>query len=128
MYRLGAENLQADAVDVREDVEHAVVITDARRPDALAVDAPAVFQAKGRTEIEPVHAVAHQFPIDQILGLHQLNRGVHVHGGAGEIKCVADTDDVRVLELFIEQRIRICAVAVVGGPVFRRIARFRNRQ
>ena len=37
--RLGAEDLQARAVDVGEDIEHAVVVADARRPDAPAVDA-----------------------------------------------------------------------------------------
>ena len=44
---LGAEDLQARAVDVGEDVEHAVVVADARRPDASAVDVSA-FEADRR--------------------------------------------------------------------------------
>ena len=124
--RLGAEDLEARAVDVGEDVEHALVIADAGRPDAPAVDVPA-FQAKGRAEVEPVDAVAGQFPVHQVLGMHDLHRRVHVHGGAGEVIVVADADDVGVLELLVEQRIRVGAVAVVGGPVLHDGRRTRRR-
>jgi len=43
---LGAEDLQANAVNVREDVEHTVVIPDAGRPDAPAVNV-STFEAEG---------------------------------------------------------------------------------
>ena len=39
---LGAEDLGAHAVDVGEDVERAIVVADAGRPDALAVDVAAL--------------------------------------------------------------------------------------
>ena len=120
--RLGAEDLKADAVDVGEDVEHALVIADAGRPDAPAVDVPA-FEPERRAEVQPVHAVADQFPVHQVLGMHDLHRRVHVHGGAGEVVVFADADDIRVLELLVEQRIRVGAVAVVGGPVLGRSGR-----
>jgi hypothetical protein len=55
--------------------------------------------------------------------MHNLNRGIHVHGGAGEVVIVANTNDIRILELFVEQRIRVSAVAVVGGPVSLRSGR-----
>ena len=45
------------AVDVAEDVERAVVIAEARRPDALAVDLLAVFETERRAEVEPVERV-----------------------------------------------------------------------
>src|SRR5436190_23069889 len=42
--RPGAEHLEARAVDVGENIERPLVIADARRPDAPAVDVPP-FQA-----------------------------------------------------------------------------------
>ena len=54
--RLGAVNHEADAIDVGENVKHAVVIADAGRPNAPTVNIPA-FEAKGRPKIEPVRAI-----------------------------------------------------------------------
>ena len=51
---LGAEHLESRAVDVGEDIEHPLVIADAGRPDAPAVDIPAV-QTIRRAKVEPVH-------------------------------------------------------------------------
>ena len=115
--RLGAEDLQARAVDVGEDVEHPVVIADARRPDAPAVDVSA-FQAIGGAEVEPVDAVAGQFPVHQVPGVQDHQARVHVHRGAGEVIVLADANDVRVFKLLVEERIGVRAVAVVGGPGF----------
>jgi hypothetical protein len=88
----------------------------------------AVFQAEGRAEVEPVHAVAGEFPVHQVLGMHQLHGGVHVHGGAGEVVRVADADDVGVLELLVEQRVGVSAVAIVGGQCLATSRRFGRRR
>ena len=58
--------------------------------------------------------------------MHQLNGGVHVHGGAGEVIVLADADDVGVLELLVEQGVGVSAVAVVGGPIGCRVGESRG--
>ena len=116
MNRLGAEDLEAHAVDVGEDIEHALVIADAGRPDTLAVDVPS-FEPERRAQVQPIHAVAGEFPVHQILGMHDLNGRVHVHGGAGEVVVLAHTNNIGILELLVEQRIGVGTIAVVGGPM-----------
>ena len=119
--RLRTEHLQAGTVDVREHVEHAVVVTDARRPDAPPIDAPAL-QSVRRPKVKLVCTVAGEFPVHQVFGVHQNYGGVHVHRRAGEIIILAHTDHIGVFELLIEQWVGIGPVAVIGGPVSCRAA------
>jgi hypothetical protein len=116
---LGAENLAADSVDIGKDVEHAVVVADAWRPNAPAVYGPA-FKAEGGAEVEAIHAIAGKFPVHKVLRVQDDKSGIHVHGGAGEIVIRTDANDVGILEFLIEQGIGIGAIAVVGGPTPRR--------
>ena len=81
------------------------------------------FESEGRAKVQAIHAVAGEFPVHQVLGVHQLHSGVHMHRRAGEVVIVADADDVGVLELLVEQGIGVGSVAVVGGPVLRRSGR-----
>ena len=99
------------------------MIADARCPNALAVNVP-TFESKRRSKVQSIHAVARELPVHQILGMHQLHGRVHVHRGAGQVVVAADADDIRILELFVEQRIRIGAVAVVRSP--RRVCALRS--
>ena len=124
--RLGAKELQASAVDVGEDIKRAVVIANARCPDATAIDATAIFQTVGRAQVKPVRAVADEFPVHQVFRVHQLHGGIHVHGGAGEVVVLTDTDHVRVLELLVKQWIGVGAIAIVGGPMMGRDRRGRR--
>jgi len=39
-----------------------------------------------------------------------------VHRSAGEVKIVADANDVRIGKFVVEKRIGVSAVAVVSGP------------
>ena len=118
--RLGAENVETRAVVVGEDIEHPVVIPDARCPDASAVDVSA-FHAVVPSKVVFIHAVAGQFPVHQVLGMHEDDCRVHVHRRAGNVIIVADTNGVGVFEFLIKQRVGISAVPVVGGPVFGRV-------
>ena len=113
------ENLRAHAVDIGENVKRAVMVADAGRPDALAVDRSA-FEAEPGSEVQTIDAVAGQLPVHQVPGVHHDQSRVHVHRRAGQVVVLADADDVGVLELFVEQRIGIRPVAIVGCPGWRR--------
>ena len=114
--RWGTEDLKTRAIDIAENKEHAFVKADARSPDSPTVNVPA-FQAIGWSQIEFVGAIAREFPIHQVLGMQDLDRRIHVHGGAGQIIVLADADDIRVFKFPVKQRIGVRAVAVVGSPV-----------
>ncbi len=116
--RFRAKDLQTGTIDVGEHVKRTVVITQARGPDAAAVNV-AAFQPVGRSKVEPIRAVPNQLPIHEILGMHELNRGVHVHRGTGKVIIVADTDHVGVFEFLVEKRIRVRSVSIVGRPMSR---------
>jgi hypothetical protein len=55
--------------------------------------------------------------------MQYLHGGIHVHGGAGKVIIIAHPDDIRVLKFTVKQRVRVGAVAVVGGPMFSRFWR-----
>lgn len=64
--RIGSEkNLSAVPVDICKNIKLAVMVTKARRPDALPVCVPPIFQAKLRAQIQFITRVAQEFPIDQ---------------------------------------------------------------
>src|SRR5665213_249955 len=98
----GAEDLKPGAIDIAEDIEHTVVITDTWSPDAFAINVPA-FKTISRTKIEFARAIAGQFPVHQILGVQNFDRRHHVHGGPGEVIVITDTNWIRVFKLSIEQ-------------------------
>ena len=126
--RLGAEDLEAGAVHVGENAEHPVVIADAGCPDAATIDIPS-FKAIGLAKIKFVRAIADEIPVHQIRGMHDLNRRVHMHRGAREVKVMADADHIWVFKLLVEQRVRVGTIAIVSGPMPRRRGRdsARNR-
>jgi hypothetical protein len=88
------------------------------RPRGLRRSPLPAFEAESRAKVQPVHAIAGEFPIHQVPGMHQLKGRVHVHRCLCQIIVFTHADDVGVLELFVEQGIGIRAVAVVGSPVF----------
>jgi hypothetical protein len=92
------------------------VVTEAWSPNASAVNVP-FFEPERRAKVEAIYAVADKFPVHQMLGMHDLHRGVHVHGRAGQVIIFANPNYIRVLELLIKQGIGVSAVAIVGGPV-----------
>ena len=72
-------NLQSMPVDIGEDIELAVMISDGRRPDTLSVRLLAIAEIEIIRIIESVETVGREFPIHQILGMenHQSRHTVH---------------------------------------------------
>ena len=112
----GPEQLRRLAVDVAEDVERALVEAEARRPDALPVDALAFFEPERRAEIQRIERVGEEPPVHQIARVQDRQSGHAVHGRAGQVEILADADEVAVGELVVEQRVGERPVAVVRGP------------
>ena len=58
------------SVDIREDIELAIVISDGWSPDALTVSLLTVFQAEfvAKTK-EVLHSIAAESPVDEVLGM-----------------------------------------------------------
>ena len=113
---LRREQLRLLAVHVAEDIEGAVAVTERGRPQPLAIDVLAVFEAKCRAEIELRRRVREEFPVDQVARVQDRQAGHRVHGRAGEIEILADADHVRIGEFLVEKRIGERAVAIVGCP------------
>ncbi len=82
----GSEPLSCLAVDVREDVELAVMVAEGRRPDSLAVDILAVLQPVGRPKVELVHGIGDEFPVDQVLRAQDRQARHGVHRGARQVE------------------------------------------
>ena len=62
-----------------------VVVSDGAGPGASAIGALAVVQGELVQCIQNVVAVIDQFPVHQILGLHDGHAGVEMHGGAAHV-------------------------------------------
>ena len=112
----GAEDLQAEAVHVGEDVIGSVVVAEARGPDAPAIDVLAALQPEVRAEVEAIEGIADELPVHQIAGMQDRQARHGVHGGPGEVIVGTDADHVGIGELVVKQGIRIGPVAVVGRP------------
>ena len=92
----GDEHLHAVAVDVGEDVELAVMITDAGCPNALAVGFFSVLQTELVAHVQTVEAIAEELPVHQILGMQHHQSGHGVHGGSRQIEIFSHPDHVGV--------------------------------
>ena len=88
-----------------------------RGPDALPIYLTAILQGEGRVgKVEAVETVAPLLPVDEVAGVEDIYAGNSVHGGAGEIVVVTDTQNIGVGKFIVEKGIGKGAVAVVGGP------------
>jgi hypothetical protein len=109
--------LKTLAVDVCEDIELAVGITDGRCPDALAVDFLVVLQGESIIiKIKTFETVADVFPINKVSGMKNHKSRHSMHRGTCQVVVIAHTEDVRVGELVVEQRVGVRAIAVVSRP------------
>ena len=117
---LAGKALQSLTVHIGVKIESSVVMTDTGRPDTLAIYFLAILQAESRViERVTVEAVAHIFPVDQVLGVENDEAGHGVHSRTSQIIVIAHTDDIGVGKLIIEQGIGKRTVAVIGSPGFR---------
>ncbi len=103
-------------VYIAENVEFSVVITDTGSPDALTVSLFPILKLKLVSHIETVHGIAAEPPVDKVLGMEHYHTGNAVHRGSGKIEVVTHTNDVRIGELIVEQRVGKRSVAVVSRP------------
>ena len=109
--------LQPLAVDVREHIELSIGIADSRCPDTLTVDLLMILQCEPIIgEVKTVEAVAHILPVHQVLRMQNHQSWHRMHGGTSQIVVITHTDDIWVGKLIIKQRIRKCAVAIIGCP------------
>ena len=100
---LASKALQTFSVDIREDIEHSVVVSDTWSPDALAIYFLAVFQGKSIVvEIETVKAIGNVLPVYQILGVHEHQSRNGVHCCASQIVIIAHANHVGIREFIIE--------------------------
>ena len=114
---LGGVALQAFAIDISKDIELTVGIADGRCPDALTVDLLMILQREGIvSEVETVEAIGDILPVHEILRVKDHETWYGVHRGAGEIVIIADTQDVRVGKLVVEERVGKRAIAVISCP------------
>jgi hypothetical protein len=96
--------LAAHTIDIRENIKDPVVVPDAWSPNTAAINI-STFQAEGGTKVKTLHAIAGQFPVHEVFGVHYYECGVHVHRGAGEVVVFAYPDDIGILELLVKQGI-----------------------
>jgi hypothetical protein len=75
----GAEELCAVPVNVGEDVEDAVMIAKARRPDALAIALFPIFQPELRSEVQLIEGIAVKPLIHQVLRMKHWQSRHRVH-------------------------------------------------
>ena len=114
---LGGVALQAFAIDISKDIELTVGIADGRCPDALTVDLLMILQGEGIIrKVETVEAIGDILPVHEILRVKDHETWYGVHRGAGEIVIIADTQDVRVGKLVVEERVGKRAIAVISCP------------
>ena len=115
-----SKHLRHLAIDVRKNIERAIVIAKARRPDSLAVNALSVFKTIFGAEVEFVERIRFKVPVDQVARVQHRKPRHHVHRRAQQIEVAADADDIWIGKLIVEDRIRVGPVPVVGSPCLRR--------
>ena len=114
---VGNISLKSLAVDISKYIEFTFVIADARSPYALTINLFAANKREGRVvEVEAVEAIANLLPVYEVFGMQDVYSWYCVHGSTSKIVVVANTQDVGVRELIIEQRIREGSVAIIGFP------------
>ena len=109
-------NLQAMSVDIREDIELAVVIADGRCPDTLSIRLLPVSEIEVIRIIEPVEAVGGEFPVHEILGMEHHQARNRVHRGTRQIVILSYSDDIRVRKFIIKQRVGKGTIPVISRP------------
>ena len=120
LYLLTGVALQAFAVHVREEIELTVIVADAGRPDALAIDFLMVLQRERIVaEVEAVETVTDVLPVHEILRVEDHESRYGVHRRTSQVVVVAHPQHVRIGELIIEQRVSKRAVPIVGSPRLR---------
>ena len=91
--------------------------TDGRCPDALAVDFLVVLQGESIIiKIKTFETVADVFPINKVSGMKNHKSRHSMHRGTCQVVVIAHTEDVRIGELVVEQRVGVRAIAVVSRP------------
>ncbi len=103
-------------VHVSEDVERAVVVAEARRPDALTVDFLALLEPEVRAKVEAIESVCKEPPVDQIARVQDRQPWHDVHRGARQVVVGTHANHVGIGEFVVEKWIRVCAVPVIRGP------------
>ena len=109
-------HLQAMSVDIREDIELSVVIPNGWRPDTLSVSLLAIAEIEIIRIIESVETVGRKFPIHQILGMENHQSRNTVHRGTRQIVILPHSDNIRVREFIVKQRICKGTITIISRP------------
>ena len=109
-------NLQTMSVDIREDIELAVVIADGRCPDTLSIRFLPVSEIEVIRIIESVEAVGREFPVHEIFGMEHHQYRHAMHRGTRQIIILPHSDDIRIRELIIKQRVGKGTIPVISRP------------
>ena len=109
-------NLQSMPVDIGEDIELAVMISDGRRPDTLSVSLLAIAEIEVIRIIQSVEAIRRKFPIHQIPGMENHQSRHTVHRGTRQIVILPYSDDIRVRKLIIKQRVCKGTITIICRP------------
>ena len=113
----GGITLQALTIDIRKNIEQSIGIANGRCPDALPVNLLVVTKREGIVrKVKTVETIADIRPVHQILRMQNDKSRHAVHRRPCQIIVIAYTDDVRVGELVIEQRVGERTVTIVGRP------------
>ena len=114
---VGYKHLHAMSVDIGEDIEFPIMITDTRCPYTLSVSLLTVFEAKLVAKSKEIlHCVAAEAPVDEVLRMKYDYTRQTVHSGAGKIIVLSHPDNIGVTEFIVEQGIGVSAIPVVGSP------------
>ena len=109
-------HLQSMPVDIGEDIELAVMISDGRRPDTLSVSLLAIAEIEIIRIIKAVEAIGRELPIYEILGMDHYQSRNTVHRGTRQIVILPHSDDIRVREFIVKQRIGKGTITIISRP------------
>ena len=114
---VGDEHLHTMSVDIREDIELTVVITDRWSPYTLSVSLLAVLKAELVAKSKEIlHCVATETPVDEVLRMKYDYTRQTVHCRSSKIIVLSHPDNIGVAEFVIEQRVGVGTIPVVGSP------------
>ena len=109
-------DLQSMPVDIGEDIELSVVISDGRRPDTLSVSLLAIAEIEIIRIVESVETVRREFPVHQILGMENHQSRHTVHRGTRQIVILPHSDDIRVRKFVVKQRVCKGTISIISRP------------
>ena len=109
-------HLQAMPVDIGEDIELAVMISDGRRPDTLSVSLLAIAEIEIIRIIKAIEAIGRELPIYEILGMENHQSRHTVHRGTRQIVILPYSDNIRVRKLIIKQRVCKGTITIISRP------------